>query len=291
MAIRLPEIPIHLPHTPAPETKGKTRWYQNPFVRIGASVATLAAGTGLAYQMFFNQDRGASAPLVSNAPITDIKPPSSEAPTIVITPPETQKIDKKANVDAAVQKGILEVKEGDFEKYFTAVTPEEAKKLLEEKGNSVFLLNLDPTKSPNLILQTLNIPTPTGVVPLTGAKNIGQETIVYASEPGTATIRFGNLGSDLIYSAKVKNGNRLSGGVFQRAGSIPLIPTDQEVPVNIGTPLASLGSEVGSLSFYPGAAQIATGFGVDFPQANQGSIAQLARTADGGIAYIPQGQK
>lgn len=279
-----PEHVPHIPHIPLPDMgRGAVRWTFHHLPLVGG-----AAVLGVAGIMALTHDRGPQTAPVDNAPISDtLKSPEGGANVslVPVSPAETVRIDKRANVDAAVKNGEIQLNgEQDLAKYFTPVTPAEAAKILE--GNSGYLLNFDPTKSPNLIMKTIDIPTPTGIVHLTGIKNIGPGTIVYASESGIATIRSGNSGEDLIYSLKVQNGNRLTGTSLQRAGSQPLITTDEEVFVGTGTPLASIGG-VGPLSRFSGA-QVVTGFGIGVRQNNQGSLDQLARTADGGIAYISQ---
>ncbi len=75
--MRLPEILVHRPSTPVPDSKGRSRWHENPLLQISLSLAILTAGAGLAYQMFFGADRGPQNVPVDNAPASDtIKPPS-----------------------------------------------------------------------------------------------------------------------------------------------------------------------------------------------------------------------
>lgn len=198
---------------------------------------------------------------------TEVRP----TPTFTPEPTATPEVNYVAE---AMKRGKLELKgEGDWEKYFTAVTPEEAEILLNKTNAEVtneadfkFLFPLDPRQAPNLILETIDYPSNPIMKGMLGMRKILPGTIFYMPLNGEARYMTGSIIGDVKAAQfAVRQGDSTFGFAMPLVGVKSLIPESsnpqQTTQVKIGTPLAYfitddyLGSFTGSqqkeqLTFY-----------------------------------------
>lgn len=234
-----------------------------------------------------------SPEVIVTSPSPAITPATSQS-----TAPATQTATKPATpspdlVDAAIKNGELRLNgEKDWEKYFIAITPEEARELLKANANASSvedmkeLLAFDPRKSPNLILKDAPFKLSTGESgKYLGVNNLAIGTTLYSSQDGN-----GLLGQDTqnLYFSLTGNGF-INGFVIPKENSKSLAGSKQTMA--IGNPVATIGvnkpSEFAQTSSI-GDFQVLLTLGKGTAQkADSGSLKQLL-IKNGKIAFLAQ---
>lgn len=225
------------------------------------------------------------------ADLTPSRSPSAtpSTPTKAPTPKPTEN-----PVELAIKEGKLELKDGDWEKYFVAITPEEAQELLKKTNEGItsnenfkFLLPFDPRKSPNLVLKDTGFISSTNrSYKLLGINNLINETAFYAIDNGSSTV--GESRSNV--SISLVNDKNVYGFVMPRDGIRMFQPLNESVNVDLGKQVVAIGN-AGPTEYATrnglGEFQAVVTFGVNVPQGDSGSIRQLLKK-DGKIAFIAQ---
>ncbi|MCL5432661.1 MAG: hypothetical protein M1524_00910 [Patescibacteria group bacterium] len=222
-------------------------------------------------------------------------------PTATVVPTETPTPTPEVSpIEQAIKAGRLELKgEQDWEKYFEAITPEEAQKLLTEvntegKTDSEFkyILPFDPRGISNLVLENFTDARVDGrkTNHLT-VNNLPLGTIFYASVDGEATV-YNNVVSsdgDLTIAWLVNVGGdqhtEVYTGMLIRNGTKFFLQPSQPTEVKLGTPLVSVGNNDRFLEGY----QTLIGFGRNVFDITNGTLENLLRKEKSGkILFIPQ---
>lgn len=269
----------------APRSPGRRR------LLIGLAAAGGLAAVGGAGAVILGGRKPTEVVAASPTPPADVtasrNPATATAsPTKAPTPKPTEN-----PVELAIKNGRLELKgEKDWEKYFIAISPEEAEELLQKsnsgtvtESNYRYLLDFDPRKSPNLILQNFEFKTPTATRKFLGAKNIVIGTTFYAQFSGTA-----NISGDIeTIGASVEKTNREFVAVtLRREKNEFSIALDKATPVKIGEPLTIL-NNTNTLQAYEGGYQAVMGFSQKSKPITNGFLENLL-LKNGKIAFIAQ---
>ena len=256
-----------------------------------AGIKILMDNTGVKAQVEAPPDLGLGVKIVDNPPVGvggSEPPPQNGETRLVFNPPKdaSPKEPQLSPVEKAIQAGRIEVKNGEWDKYFIAINPTAAEALLAEGNKMIF--PFDPRKSPNLVIEVYEWATPNGSPrAFLALKNIGLETISYAPVSGQAANKRGAIDNQPTSSWGIKKGNDIYSFGFPRNSVIPLIPYDQETDVSIGTPLMRVTANSETMPFYAGGGvyQAVGGMGLNSRVTTEINLAQLAQI-EGRIAFI-----
>lgn len=253
---------------------------------IGAA-ATLAAG-GIAAAVLGGQ-RNETQVAVSPTPARTTEPSRAPEPTPTKTAEPTKTPEPTPNpVEVAIKEGKLELK-GDWDRYFTSVTAEEAEQLLKKANEGIIspenfklILPFDPRKTPDLVLQDTGYTLSGKQAKLMGANNIPAGTTFYAQETGMG--RLFQDSADILFSLQ---GSTVTGFVLPKENSKTFLPIRTPTSVKVGTAVAVIGSKgptMYSKQFSMGEYQALLTLG---PDANNGSISQLLKK-EGKFIFVAQ---
>lgn len=276
-------------------------------VALGSLIAAGAVGLGTLYGVI--QSRNGDSPTSSTTTtensggVAGTPPPTSReggaiatTPTTIPKTPEATPTPNVSPMETALNAGIIELRNsGDWEKYFTIISPEEADKLLQDANSAALnrdqyrvLLPFDPRNSPSLVIEEFTNP-------LSGTKNIGFDNIapgtkITATLTGTTKSVVGYLGSTkgVVTTSSDGKGN-FSAMVFH---------ADNVSPQTIPESATKTGDIIQTISTNPTSAPIYTDekFQGAMQVAYQEKIARTMRISNflivgGKIAFIGAPQK
>lgn len=217
---------------------------------------------------------------------------NAEHPQLGTAPTLPERISQPSPVEQAIKEGKIEITQPqEWEKSYIAITPQEAEDLLADPNNKdKMLLPFDPTDSPNLVIKIFEWNTPTGNHrAFMGLENITPGLTFYAPHKGDAKLTRGALEKMLSAGWNVKAGNNTYSFILDRNSVKPLLPYDQLMPVELGTPLMTIISDPALLPFYDGGGvyQAVGGMGLNSSIITEISFRDLL-SMSGRFAFISQ---
>lgn len=280
-------------------------WLGRHWKPIALTLATLG-GAGMAVSQLARPHTPDTQARNTTPVLDPVKPPEERVGIVVVDNPPTHPAPAVAKniiveqstispLEQAIKAGRIELSgPKDWEKYFVAITPQEAQQFLSDTANKdKMLLPFDPRNSPNLVIENFEWNTPTGNHrAFLGLKNLGVGTIFYASVPGIGTPTRGVLENMLSASGKVRTENDTYSFSLSRASVESLLPYDKQTPVELGDPIMEVVSVPELLPFYQGGGvyQAVGGMGRNSSIITEVYLTQLL-TASNRFAFIPQGRR
>lgn len=236
------------------ERVGRREFFKGPF-KEAVVVGLLAAIPPLGYSVWKLGGRvfeGGDNDAVNTVPAASAVPTEAPKPPQAVSTPEAEVI--RTPLEAAIDAGRIELNgPNEWERYFTAVTAEEAESLLAEANQGItdteqlkLLLPFDPRLSPNL---RIVIGRAMGVSFL-GFENIGVGTVIYAPFSGRAEFTNSLVGptgeKSSAFSITNNDGNLYDYMEFSRESvksNIGVTRSGESVAVQIGQVMGEVVSE------------------------------------------------